>query len=139
MDMLMWCFEDASGYLEYFLNTDTGELFPEDELLGWGKGEKVSDDPSLVSVPCANPAEGFRDMEDFVFGVEDAACRSTLGRALGGRGSFSRFRDALSAYPEEWERWFKFKEERVQSRVLEWLHDIGVEPIEDEKGERSRN
>ena len=95
--MLMWCFEDASGYLEYFLNTDTGELFPEDELLGWGKGEKVSDDPSLVSVPCANPAEGFRDMEDFVFGVEDAACRSTLGRALGGRGSFSRFRDALSS------------------------------------------
>jgi hypothetical protein len=130
MDQLVWAFGDASGYLEYFLNTETGELFPEDELPGWGEEEKTPDDLPLVSVPGADPAEGFRDMEDFVRGVEDPACRSTLNRALGGQGSFSRFRDALSAYPEERERWFKFKEDRVRSRVLEWLADNGIEPIE---------
>jgi hypothetical protein len=133
MDMLMWAFEDASGCPEYFLNTETGELLPEDELPGWGEGEKAPDNPSLVSVSGVDPAEGFRDMEDFVAIVEDPACRLTLTRALGGRGSFSRFRDALSAYPEEREHWFKFKEERVRVRILEWLSDNGIEPIEDEK------
>lgn len=85
MDQLMWAFEDASGYLEYFLNTETGELFPEDELPGWER-KKVKDNPSLVSVPGGDPAEGFRDMEDFISGVEDPACRLALGRVLGGRG-----------------------------------------------------
>ena len=130
MDMLMWAFEDASGCPEYFLSTETGELFPEDELPGWGEAEKAPDDPSLVSVPGADPAEGFRDMEDFTASVEDPACRQVLNRALGGRGSFSRFRDALSAYPEERELWFKFKEDRVRSRVLEWLSDHGIEAVE---------
>ena len=130
MDMLMWAFEDASGCPEYFLNTETGELFPEDELPGWGKEEKDPGNSSLVSVPGANPAEGFRDMEDFVFDIENPACRSALGRALGGQGSFSRFRDALSAYPEERERWFKFKKDRVRSRVLEWLSPLSIELIE---------
>ena len=78
MDLLMWAFEDASGHLEYFLNMDTGELFPEDELPGRGEEETDSDNPSLVSVPGADPAEGFRDMEDFVAMVEDPVCRSAL-------------------------------------------------------------
>jgi hypothetical protein len=135
MDMLMWAFEDASGYLEYFLNTETGELLPEDELPGWGEAEKAPDDPSLVSVPGADPSEGFRDMEDFTASVEDPAYCSTLSRALGGKGSFYRFKEILPAYPGERERWFRFKEERVRARVLEWLASHGIEPDKNtEKG-----
>ena len=138
MDRLLWIFEDASGYLEYFLNTETGELFPDDERPGWGEGKKVPDDSSLVSVPGADPGQGFRDMEDFVSGVKDPACRSALSRALGGRGSFYWFKDVLSAYPGERERWFKFKEERVRSRVLEWFNDIGIEPAENTENDGLR-
>ena len=32
MDQLMWRFEDASAQFDYFLGTETGELFSEEEL-----------------------------------------------------------------------------------------------------------
>jgi hypothetical protein len=35
----------------------------------------------------------------------------------------------LTRYPEERERWFQFKDERVEERALEWLNDIGISPV----------
>jgi len=32
----------------------------------------------------------------------------------------------LLNYPEERERWFKFKDERMEERAVEWLDDIDV-------------
>jgi hypothetical protein len=34
-------------------------------------------------------------------------------------------------YPEEGERWFKFKDERIEERALEWLSDIGISLVQD--------
>jgi hypothetical protein len=32
----------------------------------------------------------------------------------------------LLNYPEEGERWFKFKDDRIQERAFEWLDDIDI-------------
>jgi hypothetical protein len=37
----------------------------------------------------------------------------------------------LLSYPEERERWFRFKDERMEQRALEWLDKIGVSLGED--------
>lgn len=51
--------------------------------------------------------------------------------AINGKGAFRRFKDVLLRYPEERERWFRFKDERMQERALEWLDCIGISPIEE--------
>jgi len=46
--------------------------------------------------------------------------------AIRGKGAFRRFKDVLEGYPEEMERWFSFKDDRLRERALEWLDDIGI-------------
>lgn len=135
MDQLMWAFEDAARENGLFLNTETGELIPEDELPQEeaivSGGEEIEQDPRLIPVPEAEPRSGFEDMEDFVRTVTDGPCRRELEQALAGSKPFRRFKDALCSYPSERERWFQFKEKRLRDRVLEWLLESAIEPIED--------
>jgi hypothetical protein len=42
------------------------------------------------------------------------------------RGLGRESKTALLRYPEERERWFKFKDDRMQERALERLIDIGA-------------
>jgi len=65
-------------------------------------------------------------MEDFIATVEDEHLAELLEVAINGRGAFRRFKDVLLRYPEERERWFRFKDERMQERACEWLENIGV-------------
>ena len=65
-------------------------------------------------------------MEDFVAAVEDEHLAELLETAINGKGAFHRFKDVLAHYPEERERWFRFKDDKMKERVLEWLNDIGV-------------
>lgn len=85
----------------------------------------------FIRVPQADSHEGYRDMEDFICTVENQRLQDRLGRAISGRGAFRYFKDVLLDDPRERERWFKFKDERVRQRVLEWLESEGIEPIEE--------
>ncbi|UCC61622.1 MAG: hypothetical protein JSV36_12535 [Anaerolineae bacterium] len=82
-----------------------------------------------ISVPRADSSEGYRDMEAFISVVKDERLQDRLWRAIRGRGAFRRFKDVLSSDLRERERWFRFKDERLQERVLAWLESEGIEPI----------
>jgi hypothetical protein len=71
--------------------------------------------------------EAFQHMVDFTQRVKDTRLKGKLESALGGRGSFHRFRDALKEYPEVEKEWFKFKSARDKEEVKEWLESIGIE------------
>ena len=43
--------------------------------------------------------------------------------------AFRRFKDVLVEHPRERERWFGFKDQRLEKRVLEWLESEDIEPI----------
>ncbi|MEF8874966.1 MAG: UPF0158 family protein [Candidatus Thermoplasmatota archaeon] len=60
-------------------------------------------------------------MQDFIQTVEDEDLREKLWIAIDGKGAFRRFKDVLRLYPDVRERWFEFKDERVERRVVEWL------------------
>ena len=47
-------------------------------------------------------------MELFIAALDDTDQVDRLGIAIGGRGAFRRFKDQLSRWPEQLERWYAF-------------------------------
>lgn len=79
-------------------------------------------------IPRQDSRDGYRDMQEYVWSLEDAHLREVLEVAIQGSGAFRRFKDALYRYPEAEENWFKFRDERVQQRMIDWLESEGIEP-----------
>ena len=82
-------------------------------------------------IPRAESHRGCEDMEDFIAAVEDEQLAELLEVAINGRGAFRRFKDVLARHPEEKEKWFRFRDERMEERALEWLDDIGISLAQD--------
>ena len=83
-----------------------------------------------IEVPRSDSSEGYRDMEAFIDTVADRRLQYHLWNAINGRGAFRRFKDVLLEHPEERERWFAFKSERMHQRILKWLESEEIEPSE---------
>ena len=84
-----------------------------------------------VEVPKADSREGYGDMEEFIETVQDERLQNKLWRAIEGKGAFRRFKDVLFYHPAERERWFKFKDECLKRRALEWLESLDIEVDEE--------
>jgi len=84
---------------------------------------------TFISIPSGSSSEGFTDMVAFIDTVRIPQLKERLVRAINRRGPFRNFKEELFDYPSERERWFKFKRECLQSRILEWLeeHDITLQ------------
>ena len=120
-------YSDYSGDNTHYLDLETGEIiyiseFMDEDLSGELE-ERVEeeDEERFIFIPCESPEEGYRDMVDFIVAVKDERVKERLSDAVNGRGAFRRFKDALLDYPDLRSRWFRFKDDRVLERVLEWL------------------
>ncbi|KAB2902357.1 MAG: hypothetical protein F9K27_17030 [Anaerolineae bacterium] len=80
-----------------------------------------------LEIPSMDSHEGYEDMVDFIATLEDNHLAELLSVAIRGQGAFRRFKDVLYDYPEARERWFHFKDEQMQRRVLRWLDRQGIE------------
>jgi hypothetical protein len=78
-------------------------------------------------IPKQDSGDGYRDMQEFIWSLEDEHLRELLEVAIQGSGAFRRFKDALYRYPEAQENWFKFRDEREQQRMVDWLESEGIE------------
>ncbi len=81
-----------------------------------------------IDVPQLGPQAGYADMQAFIQTIEDKSLRQDLWQAIGGKGSFGRFKRELLKYPAQRRRWFKFSHQRARQRVLTWLEEQGVVP-----------
>jgi len=131
LDELCSAIEDSSYEHEYYLDLETGEILFLSEYSDDRDTEKLREKidknyDRYEQVPRTESHEGYEDMEDFIATVKDEHLAELLGVAINGKGAFRRFKDVLLNYPEEEERWFKFKDELVEERAREWLDDIGV-------------
>ena len=131
LDELCSAMQDSSYEHDYYLDLKTGEILFISEYMDDEETEKlrgkIDEDPERYEpIPKADPHEGYEDMEEFIATVEDERLAELLEVAIQGRGAFRRFKDVLARYPEEREKWFRFKDERVEERALEWLDDIGI-------------
>ena len=80
----------------------------------------------FIAIPSEGSHEGYRDMEAFTATVCNRRLQERLERAISGRGAFRYFKDVLLDYPDERERWFQLKRERLHQRILDWLEAHGI-------------
>lgn len=83
----------------------------------------------FLRIPPRESRDGYRDMEAFIETVADERLQRRLNGAITGRGAFRRFREVLDDHPNEQERWYAFRNERLRERALRWLRDEAIEPL----------
>ena len=131
LDQLCEALEDASYEHDFYLDMESGEIiflseYMEDKDSKRLKVRIEKDFGRYEYIPKAESYEGHRDMQDFIATVEDERVAELLEVAINGRGAFRRFKDVLLNYPEERERWFIFKDDRMEERAHDWLDSIGI-------------
>ena len=136
LDELCEAMEDNSYENEYFLDLETGEIlfvseYMDDEETNELKDRLEGDFERYERIPKAESYEGYQNMVDFIATVDNEHLAELLEVAINGKGAFRRFKDVLLNYPEEMEKWFQFKDDRMEKRVLEWLEDIDVTLVEE--------
>lgn len=131
LDELCSAMEDSFYEHNYYLDLKTGEIllisdWMDEEETGKLR-DKIDKHPERYkALPKVESHEAYEDMEDFIATVKDEHLADLLYVAINGKGAFRRFKDVLASYPEEKERWFRFKDGRMRERALEWLQDIGI-------------
>ena len=133
LDELCNAIEDGSLENDYFLDLETGEIIfvsvymdDEDEATRKLKDRIEEEFDRYERIPEVESHEEYEDMVGFIATVENERLAELLEVAINGKGAFRRFKDVLLNYPEESERWFKFKDDRMEERAREWLDDIDV-------------
>ena len=136
LDELYDAMGNSSYEFEYYLDLETGEILFVSEDMDDVETVKMKNQIEeelgrYELIPKAESYEGYRDMQAFIATVEDDHLSELLEVAINGKGAFRRFKDVLLNYPEERERWFQFKDDRMKERALEWLDDIDVTLVEE--------
>jgi hypothetical protein len=104
--------------------TDTAEL---DEIAADNRrlAHRVREEPERYErVPGIAPEAGFRWMQEFTSSIIDEGLRNRLQQALRecSNDCFQAFRRGLLAAPEEErERWFAFRNEKIEEFIDAWL------------------
>jgi len=112
----------------FWLDPETGRI----EL--WG--EEAADEADTegwdvdgrggLRIEPVDPSEGFRDMEHFIAGVQDAKCRARLQRSIDRSSPFRHFKDALYEFPQQQTQWYEFHDNVMKQRAIHWLADWDV-------------
>jgi len=90
----------------------------------------------FITIPSEGFHEGYHDMEVRINTLCNLRLQEQLERAISQRGAFRYFKDVLLDYPAECERWFSFKQERLQEWIREWLEYQGITLANDPSIER---
>jgi Uncharacterised protein family (UPF0158) len=120
----------------YYLDRRSGEvqMVPVDRLDDegtWPSGDEIDaglDAGHLIPVDPLGSSVEYGWMAEFAASVGNARLRDRLEAALGGRGAFRRFKNALLDAPDERTRWFAFRDARLREAAREWLAEQGIEP-----------
>ncbi|OGD15859.1 hypothetical protein A2V47_07860 [Candidatus Atribacteria bacterium RBG_19FT_COMBO_35_14] len=153
LEMIASAMDDVARVdMDYYLDKETGEVIflleeisryveEEDEnlrkeLLDWQKKDiKVAQDilfknpDRYIYIPEGSPCNGYDLMVEFAETIEDDLLREKLHIALDGKGAFRRFKNVIADYPDYREKWFRFRDERINKKVIEWLNSMGIEPV----------
>lgn len=112
--------DDEEAEAEREIKILCGEIEAEDDI-------KI-DENRYVEVEPPYSGEKWKWMEEFtVFQVEDEKAQNKLANALRGGKPFSRFKNALTYYPEVREKWFEFERKKLREYVEIWAEAEKIE------------
>jgi len=82
----------------------------------------------FAEIPKLPTEEVYKDMKAFLASLKDNKLREKIDRVIeGGGGTYRDFLDALEGKELAKESWFRFREERMRSRIRSWLKTVGLE------------
>lgn len=138
LDELASVLEGDPAYGGGRIDLRTGEVWPQ-AAIEYAREQQEDDvetedeDPDRwLPVWCKGSRDAYRDMEHFIEALEDEDRADRLSIAITGRGAFRRFKDVLSRWPDELERWHTFSDERQRGRARAWLAGAGYVPRQHE-------
>ncbi|OIN82175.1 UPF0158 family protein, partial [Mycobacterium malmoense] len=100
------------------MDLKTGECWPgSPDFENFDDDGLDDDEDRWLYVECVGSRDGYRDMERFIDTVGDPAIADRLEIAISGKGAFRRFKDVLSRWPDELERYYQFSGERQRGRA----------------------
>lgn len=139
---------------KYYLDTHTGETvvvpydlldsesFDTEEIENLPKWERelvpvvqeILEGDRYEPIPRVESYQVYDLMAEFAETVSNRRLQRLLSVALDGKGAFGRFKRVMENYPEERERWFKFKLAEMSKWIREWLNDLDIEPVQKKYG-----
>ena len=105
----------------------SGDCWPQSMECEEDDGDEDDEDRWLY-VAHEGSREGYRDMGLFIATMEDPAIADRLQIAITGKGAFRRFKDVLSGWPQELQRYYQLSNERQRGRARAWLAAEGFRP-----------
>lgn len=110
------------------IDLSTGEFWPHTDSGYSGFEDEDAEERDWLWVEGRGSHDGYRDMEVFIAGIEDAVIADLLEVAIQGGGAFRRFKDTIGRWPDLSEAWFAFSDDRQRGRARAWLADRGYTP-----------
>jgi hypothetical protein len=68
-------------------------------------------------------------LDEFIKSIEEENVRGRMEAAINGKGAFRRFKDILLTLPDERRRWFEYRDQMMRQRIIEWVREQGVTPL----------
>jgi hypothetical protein len=141
---LLAAVETELPHIEHFLDLRTGEVLTvvtttEDETPATGELDEIAADNRRLAarvraepdryerVPSIAPEAGFRWMQEFASTINDEHLRAEMQKALSDctDDCFQTFRRCLKRADEhERERWFAFRNEKLEEFIDAWLEGM---------------
>jgi len=85
----------------------------EEEVESWPKLPLELTMDCYVQIPRIESYEAYNNLGEFAATMEDPNLSELLELALDGKEAFGRFKSVLVRYPEECDRWYKFRDRRL--------------------------
>jgi len=126
-------FEMIGPETHLFYNTETGEFNFYSDWMDDSEDEfDEFEDEMWIAAPSQYEIGEYDIMVEFAEAVTDPRKNELLCVALGGRGSFRRFKDTLHRV-DLLDEWYQFKHEAFVRIARRWCEENGIEYVEEEK------
>lgn len=128
--------KEGSYETEWYLDTREQEVnFLADPMLTGEPEEnkklerqiEQDEEDRFVPVPPITSREGWKQMEQFIFSLDDLdkTTRNLLLNTIQGKGAFGRFKEAIYEIGIQ-DKWYAFRGREDRKIVLNWLHSFNL-------------
>ncbi|OPX85148.1 MAG: hypothetical protein A4E53_03614 [Pelotomaculum sp. PtaB.Bin104] len=129
---LVNAFENSSGYSEYYLDMQTGDIrffspldFPEHKEIM----EILDNQPDrYIKVPKLDQSFCAQVKKDYTSLIEKSYLKELLEKAIDSQ-EIQKFRNVLMEFEEERRRWYVFEHECNKEFLIGWFKDKGIELV----------
>lgn len=120
---------ELAAIVKKIKSDDTLAESERDMLIGVAEVQYGDDIAKYKLIPKKDSREGYRDMQEYIWSLDNDRLAEQLSDTIHGSGAFRRFKGILGRHPEALQNWFKFRDQREYQHMIDWFKSIDIEPI----------